>query len=335
MLFTDSDLITGAQLVSLDPEVNAVIEMCQKGPTAPIVLEGSGSICEEAWIECRNKLEAQLQLFSILYGQPGQQAHLSAVFNTGLFSQGTRARLRLNQIVAHDIYYNASVSQIQKWVRFEALQILFRAASNRLRASKDEDRYERKRKQYEYDAKIAWERLRASGLPYVFAYLDAPGAKHAVRAGSWSAANLSQIATGTSAQQSIFVAITYCAAPPYVSPTDKGNAESGPSAVLSMTLAQDHVVSVSIANLMPPDGSNPPHVGLSQGVAPFLTATHWNVYVGGSATDLYLQNSDPIPIATKTYQLPDAPVLSGNGLEPGQFADPTANILFGNLVTRG
>jgi hypothetical protein len=339
MLFTDSDLITGASLLALDPEVQAVNAMCQKDQTAPIVLDGPGSICEEAWIECRNKLEPQLAAFSTMFGQAGQQPHLAAVFNTGgSYSSGTRARLRLNQIVAHDIYYSASASQLQKWMRFEALQILFRAAANRLRSNKgDEDRYEKKRRQYASDAQTAWERMRTSGMPYVITYLDAPGAKHAFRAGSWGTANLSQTAGGSGSAGTVYVAITYCSTSGgYVSPISKGNAESGPSAEVSVALSAANLLSVSIASLNPPDGANPPNVGLSQGVTPFLTATHWNVYVGSVAGgDKYLQNGSPIPIATKSYMLADAPVFSGYTLEPGQFADPSANALFGNVITRG
>ena len=53
------------------------------------------------------------------------------------------------------------------------------------------------------------------------------------------------------------------------------------------------------------------------------TATHWNVYVGKSGGQKYLQNSSPIAIGTTTYDLSAAPALSGNPLWSGQVADGT------------
>jgi hypothetical protein len=114
------------------------------------------------------------------------------------------------------------------------------------------------------------------------------------------------------------------------------NAESGPSTILSTTISAGQLLNVSIAGLNPPSNAAPPNVGLSQGVAPRLNTTHWQIYAGPNmpGAPLYLQ-APSLPIGTKTAALPARLTFSGPQLDNGQVPDPRGNCLFSNLIVRG
>src|SRR3954469_9172361 len=102
MLFTDSDVITAADLSQIDGELQSVAD------TQSSILEGSGSLCEQAWRECAQRITAAQQLYSTYLAAPGMSSgHQMAVNNTGIPAR-TQPRIRLNQIVAHDHNYAAS-----------------------------------------------------------------------------------------------------------------------------------------------------------------------------------------------------------------------------------
>jgi hypothetical protein len=83
-----------------------------------------------------------------------------------------------------------------------------------------------------------------------------------------------------------------------------------------------------------PDAARKPsaRVGTADGLYTQLTATGWNVYVGTSQKSMFLQNTTPIALSTTTYTLPNAPVVAGSILKPGQFAD--YNFAFQNMLLR-
>ena len=329
MLFTDSDIITAADLSQIDSEIQSVASAAKPA----IAVEGSGSICEQAWREAGQQLMAAQQLYSTYLAQPGMTSgHLAAVLNVGIPAR-TQPRIRLNQIVAHDPNYAASKSAVQLWLAYIALWLFYRDASSRL----GKDRFEEKMTRYRGDADRAWRWLRATGCPMVYQPMEAPGAKHSFAAGTWSASNLGNTASGSASSTQATVAITWYDSSKYTSQSSNGNAESGPSAVLAYTIPANSVLTVDITSLNPPNGAADP-VGTSSGTWLPLNATHWNLWVGPAASDpnatpvLYLQQ-EGIPIATKTAQLAGAPVLSGSVLRQGQW--PDLNIVFQNLVMRG
>lgn len=321
MLFTDSDILTALDLEQIDAE------SVKTAKIEKIRTDGPNSIIGLAWKQCAHKLTAAQQLYSTYLAQPGTTSgHLSAVLNVGVPSRN-QPRIRLNQIVAHDPDYSNSASALQLWMAYEALALLYADASGRV----DEyDRYATKASRFSQEAQKAWRLLRSAGLPMVYQPMEAPGARHSFNPGSWSGANLSTASGGTNAG-TYRIAITWYDASKYVSPANNGNAESGPSEILPITVQAGQAIAVSIAGLNPPNGAPDP-VGTSSGTWLPLTATHWNIYVGAQEGPLYLQ-AQGIPIETTSSALAGDPVLSGTALLKGQW--PDLCICFENVVMAG
>lgn len=328
MLFTDSDIVTAAMLRQIDSELDSVAMATKSG----IKIDGPGSVCEQAWREGAQRITAAQQLYNTYLCAPGVSGgHSAAVQNVGIPPR-SQPRLRLNQIVAHDFDYGASLSSLQIWLSYTALWMFFRDASARL----GKDRYEEKFERYRSEAERHWRELRACGLPMVDAPMEAPGAKHGFQAGIWSSDNVTGTTGGTDAMQSLLVAVTWTDSSRYFGPTNTGNGESGPSAQIPFELPASQRLSVSIAGLNPPTGAQD-RVGTASGVWVPLKATNWNIYVGAKPTNdnppvLYLQQQG-IPLATTSFTFSAPPVLSGPPLMQGQWAD--RNLVFQNLVGRG
>jgi hypothetical protein len=324
MLFTDSDIVTLAALAQIDSEVSAVAASTKPA----IVVDGPGSICEQAWRECAARITSAMQMYTSYLAQPGMSGgHVAAVLNTGVPAR-TQPRTRLQQIVATDSQYGNSASAIETWMAYTALALLFRDASSRL----GKDRYEEKYERYLKDADWWWKQLRNNGLPYINQPLEAPGAKHGFQSGSWSADNLSAVSQPGLSGGTFQAAVSWVdAGHGYISQASKGNAESAPSEALAIVVAADNALHVDIASLNPPTGAPDP-VGLSQGAWTPLKATHWNLYVGLGSGPLYLA-WELIPIATKSVTLGGDPTFTGAVMGSGQW--PDLNIVFQNVVMRG
>ena len=328
-LFVDTDVVTAADLGQVDSE--AVLAANTAKP--PIVLDGDRSIAESAWNDCQHEVLAAMQSYVSFPAQTGMPAtHLAAITNVGVPAR-TQARVRLNQIVVSDSAYLRSHSPFHVWMTYHALANLFRDASIRM----GKDRYEEKYLRYLEVSKACWRKLRSTGLPFVYQPLEAPGAKHAFSAGTWSAANLSGTGGSPLTGQSLVVAITWVDGSKYKSQTDKHNAESGHSELLTFTVPDLSYLTVSIASLNPPNGQPDP-VGLAGGTWTPLNASGWNIWVGQPVAPnsnlepvMYLQQEN-IPIATKSFTIGD-PVYSGSILGKGQYAD--LNLVFMNVAMRG
>lgn len=317
MLYTDADIIAISDLTAIESEVSKVA-------TANGITFDPGL----AWNECRTMLTAVCQLYGRSVGS-GMMAHNAAVMSTGTVRNVPR--FRLNQIITHESQYGGNVnSALKTWVVYRALYFFFRNASNRL----GKDKYLDKEKLYKGESEgNAWRVLKSNGIPVVYNPMDCPGAKYAVGAGTWGAANTSSVAGGTNASiQNVVVAITYYDSSRYTSQSAKGNAESGPSATVAQAIAANQLLKVDITSLTPPNGVAPA-TGSAAGVYAPLNATHWSIYVGqsGSST-LYLQK-EGIPIATKTWTLASDPVYSGSALGNGQYPDEFMQIQ--DLAMRG
>ena len=321
MLFTDSDVISAASLAQIDSEIAAVA-----GATKPpILVDGPGSICEQAWRECATRIISAQQMYSSVFTAVGVSGGHQAAVNYIGGPARNQARARLNQIVAHESQYAASASPIQIWLSYVALGLFFRDASARLKQDRLQVKYDR----YRQDADFAWGQLRQIGLPWLAQPMEAPGAKHSANAGTWSASNLAAVA-GSGTAQTLQVAITYYDQTRYVSETNSQNGESGPSGILPFALADGTVLQVSIAGLNPPTGLMD-QVGLSQTAWTPLNASHWVIWAGQPGGPLYWQAA--VPIATPVYVLAGDPVFSGLTLGFGQW--PDLLLVFQNTVGRG
>ena len=311
MLFTDDDLLTADALAAVDPEAPEV------AAAEGIVMEGEYSIIRAAWEECANALLAKMEQFG-----GGLDEETSSGLGTA------RSRVHLTQIVASDPYPR-KLSALQRWMLYEALQLFYRAATNRTL----NDRYESKRERYEEDAQRHFKRLAAFGLPVVTEPLPCPGALHEYNAGSWSAANLAGAAGGALIATTYDIAITWVDASRYQSAASKGNGESGPSKVLSFTVPANQLLRLDITSLAPPAQGNQYRWVSADGPLVLLNPTHWNVYAGATDGPLWLQNPQPIAVGTKVYTLGAAPLLSGTPLDPGQV--PNARYAFRPILQRG
>lgn len=319
MLFTDSDLITAASLVALDSEV-----------TAAGVVEGvtMADSIRAAWEECAHEITAKMQSYgggtfsSLGVGT----AHIAAVMNTGAGIGGTsisQPRARLSNVCTAAGQYPNSTPQILRWVQYNALYLFFRDASNRVvTQQKQADRYGQKKDQYNAERSIAWNRLEANGLPAVYAPLACPGALHEPNQGTWAAANIVS-GVGASPFASMDIQITWTGAA-YLSATQNGNAESAGSTKLTTTIGTANSTTVDITSLVPAAGTYATQ-GYADGLTSGMAATGWNVYTANTGSPLRLQNSTPIPIATKTFTLPGS-FVAGAYLGDGQW--PDRNIAF-------
>lgn len=321
MLFTDAILVSQATLAQIDSELPKV------ATGEGIAVDGVGAIADQVSSECAIELMAAVQTFGGLPSIGGVSwAHNAAVLNTGYVGMDV-PRVNLSQIVVDGLYPGLA-SPLQRWVQYRALALFYRDASGR--KGKANDRYEEKRENFNDLALKSWKQLKSTGLPFILAPMACPGAAREVGSGSWTAGNVAKVA-GVGTAGTFYVAITYVDGISYQTPVAKGNAESGPSAAFSITTLISEVVTVDITSLNPPDGTTPA-IGISQGIVTRRAATGWNVYVGATASTLYLQNASPIPVATKTYTLPGGPVLSGYVMTSGQY--PDANITFQNMLMR-
>jgi hypothetical protein len=307
MLFTDSDLLTAADLVALDPEAPDV------AAAEGLIVEGDGSILRQAWEECADEALGRMEAFG---------GRLVAHAGGGQVS-----RVALSQIVATDAYAR-KLSVLQRWVLYRALVLFYRAATSRAL----NDRHALKMAQYMADAASQWRALWRRGLPVVWQPLPCPGAVHEWGAGEWTPEHVSSVPAASSADMTLQVAITWVDGSRYQSPGAKGNAESGPSRVVAFVLPADERLKVSIAGLQAPAGAARLR---APGEAQFgtMTATGWNIYAGMLAGPLWLQNAAPVPVGQIEYTLPDVPLLGGEMLEPGQA--PDVHLAWQNVLQRG
>ncbi len=235
-----------------------------------------------------------------------------------------RSRISLMQVcITPPNPTEASVSHpstLKRYGIYTALEMVYRAAYYR----KLTDRYEKRMADYRDQIRRKyWPRLFNQGVPIVLKPLAAPGAIHEFNAGTWDVNALSTPAgTNALASTQYDVTITWVDNTKYVTAQTKGNGESGPGALVTgFPIAISTVLKIDITALKPPNGTAPINVAMGQGLVVPGNASGWNVYVGTQGGTLYLQNSTPVPIATKTYTLAGAPVLSGFALDSGQYPD--------------
>lgn len=297
MLYTDSDLLTPADLVALDPESTLVAD------AEGITLDGAGGIIAEGWQDCADELLTRMDAFGggTLYSiDPA-----SYTVGYGGVIGASRSRVFLSQIVASDAYGN-KLSTLQRWMQSRALMLFYLAAGNRAAS----DRYSAKAEMYAAQAKQRWLRLATAGLPIVAAPLPCPGSLH--ERGAVGSLAVSAVAGGSApAAASYDVAITYVSA---------DNVESGPSQVASITVAAAQFLRIDITALAWPATAYAS--GRAQGTLTVKTPAGWKLYVGAAGSGaLYCQTLVALPIATKTYTLAAAPLLAGALATPGQTPD--------------
>lgn len=321
MLFTDSVFITQEDLTRLDAEVIAVAE------SEGIILNGYNGVLRSAVEETSNELQKMIISFGGYLNAGDMTAnHVAAVMNVGI-GNSVRMKVGMQQIVVSgDVPYQWT--HLKQWCVFFCLKTFYRNVF----ARKIEDRYKAKMEFFDLDMnRRVLPNLWALGIPIVLRPLVRPAATFEIKSGTWDDTNVS-LASGfgtLDTNTSLDVAITYVDQSQgdfYVSADIRNNCESATSDPITIQMQDGMVVSIDITSLSPPTGRQSRAQVMLVVVAP-LKATGWNVYVGGTGGTLYLQNSTPIPIATKTYELAGDPVLSGHESGLGQYADRRLSLI--------
>jgi hypothetical protein len=317
MLFTDADFVTWADMLAIDPEISRVAK------AESITIDTPAGIAAQACGEVGQKLISENQLYTGFAPPVAMPYTQTAAVLNMVGPSVNRSRVSLSQIVVSSANpTDSSLSQasvVKRYAIYHALYLFYRAAFFK----KANDRFDNKRKEYREEMRrYVWPRLFNTGCPVVYNPLACPGAIHEYNAGSWGSANVHGVSgTNPDATANYDVAITWVDNTKYLSPTQKANAESSTSALVTVVVPSAHVIRASIAGLNPPNGQNPVNVALGQGLLIPGKASGWNLYVGLQGQTMFLQNSSPIPIATLTYTLSGPPTLCGYAADLGQWPD--------------
>lgn len=272
-LYTDSDHLTLADLISVDPEIPEVAE------TEGISLMGDEGICRLAWNQCADEILQTFRLWGA-WGYSGSYISWGAIGQLG----GIVRAIRLSQIVVTERYARRR-APVLAWLLYRAIALFYEAAANR-RVS---DRYELKRDRAIENVKRYWHAVWAIGLPIVGKPLPCPGALHEENAGTWNEESVSVVAGGGEPARTYEIAITWVDSSRYRGWSAPGNGESAGSQPVIVEVPAEYVPRISIASLTPPEG-----------------ATHWNVYAATPGQALRLQNDEPIPISEANYTITGA-----------------------------
>lgn len=311
MLFTDGPFVTSKDLNIIDRE------FIQLAADNNIPVDGSpDSLVSRATLAAGAEFTAQFQNFSgYLVGVGVSSNHLAAVLNV-LSTAINRPRALLQQIPV--IEPNPTRSAFIRWVRYYCLHDFYQSLAYQF---VNEDKYRLKMELYNRERKAKWSQLNGNGVPVVLNPFSCPGAVWDYGAGIWAQSNVTTPPQGGTTGGTFDMAITWVSAPGYLGPTNQNGGESGPSLTITTAPAAGTSIAISLANLIPPNGTMQPAIGTAQGVFAPQSASGWNIYIGKAGDNIkYLQNVVPIPIATTSYQLPGDPTLSGYTLNPGQPA---------------
>jgi hypothetical protein len=315
LLWTDGIFVQPEDLARIDSEVTAI------STAEGITLSGDNGLLRGAVEEAASEMMKLIISFGGYLNSGDLTAnHLAAVLNVGI-GNSVRQKIGLQQIVVSgDV--SGQWSWVKQWVVFWALRTFYRDAFSRLGG----DRYRVKMDFYKDELqRRVTPNLWALGVPMVIRPLARPAAKFERNVGTWDDSNVvvtPDVGTGANPTQ-FDVVVTYAdmsQANFYVSANKPNNSESNPSDVVTVSLDSSQTAEVDITSLNPPTGYQHPSQVMVVVVSP-LKATHWNVYVGLHGKTLFLQNSSPLPISTKTFAIPANPILSGFSSDLGQYPD--------------
>lgn len=313
MLWTDSIFISTADLTRIDTEVPTI------AVTEGVTLDGDNGLIKGAIEEAAQEIQKWVIAFGGYLNAGDLSAnHLAAVLNVGI-GNSVRQKIVLSQVCVSGDTAN-SFSYIKQWAIFFTLRVFYRGVFTRT----INDRYEKKMDLYksELDRRVS-ATVKALGIPVVLRPLFAPASYFTRNSGTWDSTNVSVVVGPGTSAVSYDVAVSYMDMSQsnlYVSPAVPNNAESNISPIITQAVTSGHVIEVDTTSLIPPTGIQDPAQVLVSVMSP-LMATHWNVYVGLTGKTLYLQNLSPIPVATKTFTLPNDPLLSGYYSLLGQYSD--------------
>lgn len=325
MLWTDQDPVTVNDLTAIDPEVSRVAS------AEEIVMDGAVGVLRLATEEAGSILEGKMISFGNYLSQFDVSAnHMAAVFYTGGMAT-QKSKMTLEQVVMNG-RNSGYRSELKLWVCHYALMVFYRAAMSRPNGDRYEHKYDRERWLLEREF---WPAMKRRGIPLVYRPLPMPGASQGFATPNPETWALTSVAGAGTSTASFTGAVSFVCidGAHYVAPTNPGNGESSPSVPSApTTLTSGHVLQFDITNLHPSVATLSDFLR-GRGYTVPLATTHWNAYVADSNGIMWLQNSTPIAIATKTYTLSGNPVLTGYRAGLGQF--PESFLTISDVVQRG
>jgi hypothetical protein len=318
MLWTDTDFINAADLITLDSEVQEVASA--ENIQLDDLTNGNGVI-HRAIEEAADTILKHLQVFGgYLSSGAVSSNHYAAVMNIGLPAVN-RSKILMGQVVVTGLMPR-SWTALKRWTAYWALTVFYRDAANRT----NNDRYRTKSENYRKQVHgMYWEAVRSTGIPVVRNPLPCPGALYELNAGTWGASNVSVVSGAGGVPGDWDVAITY------VDGTKTVNNESAASAVRTVTVTTGNTIRVSLAGLTPPTGKQPAAT-IPMALVEYCKATGWNVYAAPTGEPLVLQNVSLLDINSTTYTM-GAPVTTGTQVGTGQFAE--LYLSFSTMIQRG
>lgn len=286
-------LLTDRDPITIDDVAAIDPDVLEVASVESIPTEGDGSFVHQAVEEAANTILSYMENFAYYYGvgAVSQQAFLYQAFDST-----PPPRIKLGQVVV-DSATTSYASPLKRWITYLALRNFYQIASNR----KLDDKYQSKLEQIQKDIdRKYFPAFKSSGVPVVYTPIPCPGAKYEVNQGVWDDSNVSAVAGGSASGGTYDVSITWV----------NGGSQSGPSETITLDVADNNLISVDISSLVPPAGTS-----------------GWSIFVGSTGKPQYFQAQ--VPIASTSYTLPGAPVLSGSVVGRGQARQVALTIING------
>lgn len=309
MLITDAPYIEQSDLESIDSSVSDV------ATAEEIDLPTHIQVCIDEFSDWLQAKQITFSGYIPPFNVPSTASY--ALVNT-LTQASQRTRASLSQILSTDGDYPQKWSPLKRAAVYDCLYKFFRQASRR----KEIDRYERRKEDYleEFNRRYL-PLMKRRGIPIVNRPFPAPAAYQEIGTGTFDDSNLSRandIAT-INGDPTYEIVVTWVDSQFYQSSSQNQNGESAGGPIASIVLHAGDFAVVDISTLNGPNGQYKPSAIANIPITPMNT-TGWNVYLSVAGGPFYLQNSTPIPYATKTYEV-DPVVTSGFALTNGQWAD--------------
>lgn len=318
-LWVDEDFVTLADLMAMDAEVSSVAD------TESLTVTGNAGVIRRAKAMAQQTL-SRFMSFANFSPTDLTFRDVNMPITTEQFRYNYAGFAQL--VVSGESWSNWSA--LKSYVVAKTLVEIYRMASNK-NTDRYSDRHENMKEQLQREF---WPNFKRKGLPVHFNPLVAPGAIME-RCGTFGAANVVLVGGAGSSTAAFDFAVTWTGAlysnpvSPIFDESSKSNQESYRSARVNHTLTNSNVAQISILGLNPPNGNQPEFTKSNCRYSPGV-ATGWNIWAGDPADPelvMYRQNTaGPIPIGTKTWNLPGNPTLSGEKLGLGQFEQVTLEI---------
>lgn len=325
MLFTDSLIVTTADLVAYESEIPDIADV--QNISLPTVISQAQQETGEKFLELGGRLMGRVQPVFMPVDYGVQSLYTEAA---------VRPRFSLGQVVITDADYPSIATAAKNYAVAHTLYNFYRNAARRQRS---EDRYSDARDEWQTEANAYLVRLKKAGMPIVGRPMPRPAAEFEWNSGTWGVENV--IPTSSDgvmlAESGQFdIAVSYYDSGYGAIQDDPAiptaNNESALSEIVTVSLDAGYLAALDITSLNPPNGRYRP-AAIARIAINTLTADRWNVYAAPTGQPLTLQTPGGLAIADKTFLLDCGSLVKGRLAGPGQSADMYFELL--NVISRG